>query len=89
MIREADVDGDGQINYREYARASKRVRPLREETALTLNGGSPEDTWETWNQAMIDAGNVPEDFNWRDHVDFSCLTEIQEELGLEVEPGNI
>lgn len=38
MIREADVDGDGQINYREYARASKRVRPLREETALTLNG---------------------------------------------------
>ena len=38
---------------------------------------------------MIANGNVPEDFDWRDHVDFSCLTEVQEELGLEVAPGDI
>ena len=25
-------------------------------------------------------GNVPEDFDWRDHVDFGCLSEVQEEL---------
>ena len=42
-----------------------------------------------WNQDMIDNGNVPEDFDWRDHVDFSCLTEAQENLGLEPEPGDI
>jgi ABC-type nitrate/sulfonate/bicarbonate transport system substrate-binding protein len=55
----------------------------------SLNGGSPEDTWDTWNEAMIGAGNVPEGFDWREHVDFSCLTEVQEKLGLEVEPGEI
>jgi hypothetical protein len=38
---------------------------------------------------MIDNGNVPEDFDWTEHVDFSCLTEAQENLGLEVEPGDV
>jgi len=38
---------------------------------------------------MIAAGNVPEGFDWREHADFSCLTEAHENLGLEVEPGNL
>lgn len=58
-------------------------------TQLALTGGSSEESFDEWNQDMIDNGNVPEDFDWRDHVDFSCLTETQEELGLEVAPGDI
>ena len=54
-----------------------------------LDGGAPEEAFDAWNQDMIDNGNVPEDFDWRDHVDFSCLTEAQENLGLEPEPGDI
>src|SRR5918997_1941709 len=54
-----------------------------------LTGGSPVEGFEEGNQAMIDAGNVPEGFDWREHADFSCLTEVQERLGVEVEPGNL
>ena len=54
-----------------------------------LDGGAPEEAFEQWNQDMIDNGNVPEDFDWTEHVDFSCLTEAQENLGLEVEPGDV
>jgi ABC-type nitrate/sulfonate/bicarbonate transport system substrate-binding protein len=54
-----------------------------------LTGGAPLDSFDEWNQAMIDAGNVDEGFDWREHADFSCLTEAQEKLGLEVEPGNL
>lgn len=55
----------------------------------SLDGGSTLQSFEQWNQDMIDNGNVPADFNWRDHVDFSCLTEAQENLGLEPNPGQI
>ncbi len=54
-----------------------------------LDGGAPEEAFDQWNQDMIDNENVPADFDWRDHVDFSCLTEAQENLGLEPEPGDI
>jgi ABC-type nitrate/sulfonate/bicarbonate transport system substrate-binding protein len=54
-----------------------------------LTGGAPLDSFDEWNEAMIGAGNVPEGFDWREHADFSCLTEAQENLGLEVEPGNL
>jgi ABC-type nitrate/sulfonate/bicarbonate transport system substrate-binding protein len=54
-----------------------------------LDGGASEESFDTWNQDMIDNGNVPKDFDWRDHVDFSCLTEAQENLGLEPNPGDI
>jgi ABC-type nitrate/sulfonate/bicarbonate transport system substrate-binding protein len=55
----------------------------------SLTGGAPMDSFDDWNQAMIDAGNVDEGFDWTEHADFSCLTEAQEKLGLEVEPGNL
>jgi ABC-type nitrate/sulfonate/bicarbonate transport system substrate-binding protein len=54
-----------------------------------LDGGSSEEAFDQWNQDMIDNENVPEDFDWREYVDFSCLTEVQEKLGLEPNPGEI
>jgi ABC-type nitrate/sulfonate/bicarbonate transport system substrate-binding protein len=55
----------------------------------SLTGGAPMDSFDAWNDAMIDAGNVDEGFDWTEHADFSCLTEVQEKLELEVEPGNL
>ncbi|HEX7186897.1 MAG TPA: hypothetical protein VF423_01620 [Actinomycetes bacterium] len=55
----------------------------------SLTGGAPLEAFEQWNQDMIANGNVPEDFDWKEHADFSCLTEAQEALGLEAEPGNL
>jgi len=54
-----------------------------------LTGGAPLDSFEQWNTDMIANGNVPEGFDWKEHVDFSCLTQVQEDLGLEVQPGDI
>ena len=55
----------------------------------SLDGGATEEAFEQWNTDMIDNENVPADFDWREHVDFSCLTEAQENLGLEPNPGDI
>ena len=55
----------------------------------SLTGGAPMDSFEAWNDAMIEAGNVDEGFDWTEHADFTCLTEVQEKLELEVEPGNL
>ena len=54
-----------------------------------LTGGAPLDAFEQWNSDMIANGNVPDGFDWKEHVDFSCLTEAQEKLGLEVQPGDV
>ncbi|PEG42290.1 hypothetical protein CQY20_02450 [Mycolicibacterium agri] len=56
---------------------------------LALDGGSSLESFEQWNQDMIDNGNVPEGFDWKEHADFSCLTAAQEKLGLKPDPGNI
>ena len=55
----------------------------------SLTGGAPMESFDAWNEAMIEAGNVDEGFDWTEHADFSCLTEAQEKLDLEVEPGNL
>lgn len=54
-----------------------------------LDGGASVEAFEQWNQDMIENGNVPEGFDWKEHVDFSCLTEVQENLGLEPNPGDV
>jgi ABC-type nitrate/sulfonate/bicarbonate transport system substrate-binding protein len=54
-----------------------------------LDGGASEEAFDQWNEDMIENGNVPEGFDWREHADFSCLTEVQEKLGLEPNPGDI
>ena len=56
---------------------------------LTLDGGSTLAAFDQWNQDMIDNGNVPEGFDWREHADFTCLTQAQENLGLTPNPGNL
>jgi len=54
-----------------------------------LTGGAPLDAFEQWNDDMIANGNVPDGFDWKEHADFSCLTQVQEDLGLEVQPGEL
>ena len=54
-----------------------------------LTGGAPLEAFEQWNEDMIANGNVPDGFDWKEHVDFSCLTQAQENLGLEVQPGDV
>lgn len=54
-----------------------------------LTGGAPLDAFEQWNTDMVANGNVPDGFDWKEHVDFSCLTQVQEDLGLDVQPGEI
>ena len=54
-----------------------------------LTGGAPLDAFEQWNSDMIENGNVPDGFDWKAHVDFSCLTQVQKDLGLEVQPGKV
>jgi ABC-type nitrate/sulfonate/bicarbonate transport system substrate-binding protein len=61
------------------------------ETEITgnwaMDGGAPAAAFEQWNQDMINNENVPEDFDWKEHVDFDCLWQVQEELGLEPNPS--
>jgi ABC-type nitrate/sulfonate/bicarbonate transport system substrate-binding protein len=52
----------------------------------SLDGGAPAESFDAWNQDMINNGNVPEGFDWKEHADFSCLWEAQENLGLEQNP---
>ncbi|MGH8891860.1 MAG: ABC transporter substrate-binding protein [Actinomycetes bacterium] len=54
-----------------------------------LTGGTPLEAFDQWNDDMIANGNVPEGFDWKEHADFSCLTQAQENLGLEVQPGEL
>ena len=52
-----------------------------------LDGGAPAEAFDQWNEDMIANENVPEDFDWREHADFTCLWQVQEELGLEKNPN--
>jgi ABC-type nitrate/sulfonate/bicarbonate transport system substrate-binding protein len=94
---EGETHTDNQDELVELTR-ERGLEPTEDEIAeweaemgnqIALTGGASEESFEAWNQDMIENENVPEDFDWRDHVDFSCLTEVQEELGLPVEPGDI
>jgi ABC-type nitrate/sulfonate/bicarbonate transport system substrate-binding protein len=58
-------------------------------TQIATDGGSSMESFEQWNRDMIANGNVPEGFDWKQHADFSCLTEAQNELGLAPNPGNL
>jgi ABC-type nitrate/sulfonate/bicarbonate transport system substrate-binding protein len=52
-----------------------------------LDGGAPADAFDQWNEDMIANGNAPEGFDWREHADFTCLWQVQDELGLENNPS--
>lgn len=53
----------------------------------SLDGGSPAASFDEWNDDMIEGGIVPEDYDWRDHADFTCLWQAQENLGIEKNPA--
>jgi ABC-type nitrate/sulfonate/bicarbonate transport system substrate-binding protein len=53
----------------------------------SLDGGAPADAFDKWTEDMIADGIVPEGFDWRDHADFNCVWEIQDELGVERNPN--
>jgi ABC-type nitrate/sulfonate/bicarbonate transport system substrate-binding protein len=57
------------------------------ETEITgnwaMDGGAPAAAFEQWNEDMIANENVPEGFDWKEHVDFTCLWQVQEKLGLD------
>jgi len=52
----------------------------------SMDGGSPAESFAQWTEDMIANENVPEDFDWTEHVDFDCLWQAQETLGLELNP---
>src|SRR5918995_1212089 len=52
----------------------------------SLDGGAPAEAFDQWNQDMIDNENVPEDFDWKEHADFTCLWKVQEKLDLDQNP---
>ena len=52
-----------------------------------LDLGAPVAAWDRQLEIMSrDGGEVSKDFDWRDHVDFSCIWELQEEAGLPLNP---
>lgn len=53
----------------------------------SLDGGSPAAAFDAWNDDMISNENVPADFDWKEHFEFGCLWEAQENLGLEQNPN--
>jgi ABC-type nitrate/sulfonate/bicarbonate transport system substrate-binding protein len=61
---------------------------LEMEGNWSLDGGSSLQSFDDWSQDMINNGNVPKDFKWRVHADFSCLTEVQKKLGITPNPGD-
>ena len=52
-----------------------------------LDGGSPVEAFEQWNADMISNGNVDDGFDWKEHFEFDCLWQAQENLGLEQSPN--
>jgi ABC-type nitrate/sulfonate/bicarbonate transport system substrate-binding protein len=61
------------------------------ETEITgnwaMDGGAPAAAFDQWNEDMIANENVPEGFDWKEHADFTCLWQAQENLGLEQNPS--
>ena len=52
----------------------------------SLDGGTTIEGLDQFQANLQQLGIVSEDFEWRDHADFSCLHEAQENLGLEPRP---
>lgn len=53
----------------------------------SMDGGATVESFNQWTEDMVSVGIVSEDFNWSEHVDFSCLWEAQEALDLEPRPN--
>ncbi len=54
---------------------------------LSLDGGTTIAALDKFQKDLKTAGAISASFNWRDHADFSCLSEAQQSLGLPLRPG--
>jgi ABC-type nitrate/sulfonate/bicarbonate transport system substrate-binding protein len=52
----------------------------------SLDAGTTVEALDKFQADLKSLGNLSEDFDWRDHADFSCLWEAQEQLGLPLRP---
>lgn len=55
---------------------------------ISLDGGATVAALDKFEKDLKSVGVLSPNFNWRDHADFSCLTEAQQSFGLPVRPGN-
>ena len=53
---------------------------------LSLDNGATIEGLDSFQENLKELGIISEDFDWRDHSDFSCLHEAQESQGLEPRP---
>jgi ABC-type nitrate/sulfonate/bicarbonate transport system substrate-binding protein len=56
------------------------------DTSISLDLGASAESFQEWNDDMVEVGVVPADFNWTEHVDLSCVWEAQEKAGLPLNP---
>jgi ABC-type nitrate/sulfonate/bicarbonate transport system substrate-binding protein len=55
-------------------------------TNWSLDGGASVESFDKFESDFKALGTIPEDFAWRDHTDFTCLWQAQENLGIEQNP---
>ena len=54
---------------------------------ISKDGGFSEKSMDSFAQGVIDLGQVPENFDWRDHVDLRFLHAAQDSLGIARRPS--
>jgi ABC-type nitrate/sulfonate/bicarbonate transport system substrate-binding protein len=54
---------------------------------ISNDGGFSEESMDGFAQGVIDLGQVPENFDWRDHVDLRFLHAAQDSLGIPRRPS--
>ncbi len=53
----------------------------------SVDGGATPEAFDLQTEILQrEGGELSADFEWRDHVDFSCVHEVQEKLGLPLRP---
>jgi ABC-type nitrate/sulfonate/bicarbonate transport system substrate-binding protein len=53
---------------------------------LSVDTGATAESFEQWNDDMIELKVVPADFEWKKHVDMSCVWDAQKKFGLDLNP---
>ena len=54
---------------------------------ISKDGGFSAESMDSFAQGVIDLGQVPENFDWRDHVDLRFLHAAQDSLGIPRRPS--
>lgn len=98
MAKQWAYEGDDhQANLNEALEIVKKyaIDPTENELAgwvhelegnISLDGGASLAALDKFEKDLKAVGILTEDFNWKDHADFSCLWEAQAALGLPLRP---